>query len=451
MKRSGSRSASACALLWILATLSTGCSEPPPPPASAPNLLLISLDALRADRLGAYGYARQTTPFLDQLARGGLRFENAFVNTHGTPPSHTTLLSSLYQESHRVSFEHRPDGWSQHRVPDELTMVQELLQEHGYRTLAVTDGGFMTPRLGFGQGFDHFDDEGEGIDSGRHRLLRMLRRHHRPERPSFVFFHTYEVHSPYEPPEGYQDLFGATAGLAATSANLLEYRHRARELIGADLQHLSAQYDRGLRYTDDVLAELFSELRQIGFLDNCLVIISSDHGEEFGEHGGLLHRLTLFEELLHVPLILSGPGVEEALVDHRLVSTIDIAPTLLAAAGLEAPSWMQGRNLLDLKHDPQRASGYVFSQYSGLLYSLRDRRFKLIESTRDGSRRLFDLYRDPHERRDASKTFPRRVERMHAALEAWRQAQPKLGEGLEQREVAMTEEERERLQALGYL
>lgn len=172
---------------------------------TAPNVLLISLDACRADHLGSYGYSRDTSPFLDQIAVEGLRFEWAFVNTHGTPSSHTTILSSLYQETHRVQLNDLKT-LAHFRIPDEVRLLQEHFRDAGYRTIGVTGGGWMSAGFGYSRGFDFFDDRATTIEGGARRIVEQALQGANEGRPLFAFLHTYEIHSPYEPPPAYRSL-----------------------------------------------------------------------------------------------------------------------------------------------------------------------------------------------------------------------------------------------------
>ncbi len=413
-----------------------------------PHILLVSIDTLRADHLGAWGYERETSPFLDQLAAEGRRFSHAFVNTHGTPPSHTTLFSSLAQESHRVGMVTESDPEASSVVPPELDLLPEILARSGYATLAVTGGGFLSEEFGLSQGFSRFATR-KGIRRQRRLLVHEIQRARATGQPVFAFLHSYEVHSPYKTPKEYGQLFGTfESDFRPTSRNLRALRGDVRRRLAPDdLAAIVAAYDRGIRYFDDELKRLFDELSEIGFLDDAIVLITSDHGEEFGEHGRVLHPGSLFDELLHVPLILSGPGVTPG-TDDRMVSTLDLAPTLLGVAGEPVPAFMRGRNLLD-PAIPAAEFRAVFSQYGGLLYSVRTRRYKLIQSVGKG-RRLYDLVADPEEQVDIAAANKSEVRRLARALAEWRRTQPDVGAS-SQPTPELDAEQTERLRSLGYL
>jgi arylsulfatase len=413
------------------------------------NVLLISIDALRADHLGWWGYHRNTTPFLDRLASEGTSFPLAFVNTHGTPPSHTTMLTATYQESHRVGMRDDPANSADLRLPEGIEAVQDILGQNGWATVAVTGGGYMSRDFGFDRGFEIFVDRVRTIEQGADELTTAIRNVSQADRPVFALFHTYEVHSPYTAPPAYDGLFGAdTCSIEATAEALIPLQASAADhLSQADFDCLARLYDRGIRHADDALRGLFDELRAIGFLDDAMVVITSDHGEEFGDHGGLLHRGSLFDELLHVPLILWGACAHPNVIDQTLASTIDIAPTILDCLGVEIPASMEGRSLLrpPASDEEQR----VFSQYGAQIYSVRTRQWKLIAGGRWANPMLFDMRRDPEETRNVARDNPEVVADLLDELTIWRAARPTL-DLPSTTPLDVDDTTRERLEALGY-
>ena len=326
------------ALVTALGVTAGACSSTPP------NILLISLDATRADHLSPYGYSRETSPFLAELASRGVRFSNAFVNTHGTVPSHVSILSSEYAQSHRALGVPRL-GWSQ-AVPESVVLLPELLKREGYATLAVTDGGWMSATKGFDRGFEDVV-QAKGIVSGTSGLIAAIALYALDPKPIFALFYIHEIHSPYAPPEAYQKQFGEfSSAFVPSTENLIPVMHDSSKLSEADLARTVAMYDGEIRFTDDTLRAFWKQLELTGFLENSLVIITSDHGEEFADHGGMLHRAQLYDELLHVPLIILGTGVPAGVVDDRMASSVDIVPTIFGRLGQRrAPRW-SGTNLL---------------------------------------------------------------------------------------------------------
>lgn len=437
---------------WVgIAVLILSCLACGRPPADTapPNILLISIDALRADHLSCYGYDRHTSPNLDRLAARGTRFSRAFVNTHGTPPSHTTLLSSLYQETHRVGFRSDPMANS---LPAGVEMVQELFSAGGWHTVAVTGGGFMSSEYGFSRGFDVYVDRAGRVTRQAEELVEQIRSLPRDGRSVFAFLHTYQVHSPYAPPKRFRQLFGEYEGsVEATSEALLEANSDpGRNFSREDFEYLESLYDGEIRFTDEVLGELLASLANSGFLDNAVVVVTSDHGEEFGEHGGVLHGGKLFEELLRVPLIISGAGVGRGIVEPALVSLVDIAPTILSLVGLEAPASMEGRSVFDRPATERWQDQRVFAQYGDALYCVRAPRWKLIQRTANQNVKLFDLHRDPGERTNVRARHPDLVDSLLAELEEWRARRPQLDLGVRS-DVELSEERIEELRALGYV
>lgn len=429
----GSRRVFLLPFLALLIVLVTGCDRSVHEPA--PNVLLISLDTLRADHLGSYGYHRDTSPFLDEFASSGVRFESAFVNTHSTAPSHATLLSSRYQETHGVHLDlfamarHENDPSMLHFPPD-LPMVQELMAGAGYRTCAITGGGYVSAEMGFQRGFDHYDDTSRDVRSGAAKLLEWLR-NNPGEAPKFVFFHTYQVHGPYLSPPEYQEMFGPAGAPPEAGPDPVQTVRRtiAENILHADrispgmLEYLRNRYDRSLRYTDDTLRDLFAELRTTGFLDNALVVIISDHGEEFGEHGRLQHTDTLFEELVHIPLLVAGPGVEGGRVSRRMASTIDIAPTILSYCGVEVPEDFEGADLLSGDED---ADAKVFFQRGNFAYGVRTRRWKFVIGAQPQALTpanpvsLYDIEADPGEQHNLAAEMPGNVRLYRREIERWK-------------------------------
>jgi len=443
----GARTVSRSVALAVLAcVMASGCGDPES--ARSPNVLLISLDACRADHLGSYGYSRDTSPFLDRVAAEGVRFEWAFVNTHGTPPSHTTILSSLYQETHRVQLNDLKT-LAHFRIPDNVRLLQEHFREAGYRTLGVTAGGWMSAEFGYSRGFDVFDDRATTIEDGAQQVVEQVRQSSDGDQPLFVFLHTYEIHSPYDPPAAYRSLWGEfPSRFEASSENLLAINRDRLDANESDRLFITAMYDAGVRYTDDILRGMFAELESLGFFDDYIVVITADHGEELGERGAYLHRKLLFDDLIRVPLIMRGTRVPTGTVRPELVSSIDIAPSLLAYAGIEVTARMEGRDLLS---GERGAADEIFSQYGSRRYAIRTREWKLIFNTRSAVAKLYDLRADPQERENVFALYPDTGRALELRLREWRnglQQLPVLGGASD---VEIPDELAERLRGLGYL
>jgi arylsulfatase A-like enzyme len=409
---------SARILITILAIATlANCGGPPPDTSGRPHILLITLDSLRPDHLGTYGYNRPTSPFIDQLAREGTVWTKAYTSTAGTTASHATLLSGLYQETHRVALDPQAELRARTEVPWGLLLLPGTLKQHGYRTVAVTDGGNASRAFGFAGAFDDFDDDGGGALSGARELARMIARGQKRGRPIFAWFQTYEIHPPWPDGGEYEGLFGTKdSRFDPTTANLLACGGR---LAPEDLQLIQDRYDAGIHRTDLALRELFAELRRTGFLDTCITVITAAHGETFGEHGALLARDKLYEELIHVPLVIWGRNIPAGNVVHGLIGSADIPPTLLMQAGLPIPELMKGRDLFGTSRS--NANTALVVQYGNECYAVRTRSRKLISYPAAGRREMFDLYRDPGELDNLVYYYPEAVRPYDDRLVQWRE------------------------------
>ena len=410
-----------------------GCRSGDPDPASAPtataaaaartverpNVVLISVDTLRADHLGAYGYARPTSPNLDALARRGTTFERATSPSSWTLPAHASLLSGLSPYRHGAIS-------GQSRIRDDVPLLAELLGPHGYHTVAFVNAPFVSRRFGFARGFDRFDQRFEqrrrDVAERQEAILGAVAT---LEPPFFLFLHYMDVHTPYRPPAEF-NLFAKDRRSNEVLRDLgvksvLDLQHAAREgplaISAEDRDRLIDLYDGEIRALDAHLGELLRRLDE-RFPDT-VVVLTSDHGEEFLEHGGFGHGDTLYEEVLHVPLIVAGPGVAADARVPAVVSLVDVAPTLLARVGAPVPAGLDGRSLLAelgtgtgangasaaadgaATADDARALALHTASHDGTL-SLRGVRAgdrKLLRDDRKGTVALYDLASDPREQR----------------------------------------------------
>ena len=386
-----------------------------------PNILLYVIDTLRADHVGAYGYDRGTTPRLDALARGGVVFENARAQSSWTRPTVASMLTGLTPWSHGTN------GQRDSLSPD-VAYLPELLAEAGYETAAVVTNGVVSGQFGFDRGFDSFTYLGErvGQDPRIHRGAEALhnkamewlddrRGDRRDDRPFFLYLHATDPHAPYWPPANWRERFAADVDPALGEHERvaeLEWNPAARMPGVAD--DLRALYDAEVAFLDHRFGRLTSYLRDAGLYDDMVIVVISDHGEEFGEHGRWQHGMTLHEEQLRVPLIVKLPAGERAGERvQRLVEQMDVAPTLLRLSAAEVPAAgdMQGVDLLrpavDLDgSDAARKSFALLARQPQFRHveSIVSRGFKLVH-TRVYERprpqtQLFDLASDPAERVD---------------------------------------------------
>ena len=455
---------------WFLCLLfSVGCQDADP----TPNVIIVSLDTLRADALGGFGYARDTSPNIDGFLSESIVFTQAHVPEPHTLPSHTSLFTSLHPLSHGV--EARFSGGR--ALPAHIPTLASILEERGRATAAFINGGFLHPRFGIGRGFQRYDymsDVGtrEGSESSRYgrnaaetnkAVFDWLDEN--GKLPFFLFVHYFDIHSdwellPYDSPERYRQMFlkGEAAEASwSESASATDYLMAVDRgeltMTPALLERVRALYDAGLRYTDDRLGEFFDGLKARGLYDNAIIVLVSDHGEEFLEHGMTQHT-QLYEELLHVPIAFRFPA--SAQLPHRawknMVLNVDVMPTVLDYLGVEPPETLQGQSLLPMIRDQgQRAvEPVVFVSTTTKKLGLYDRGWKLIYDPARKSAELYDLKNDPREREDRASREPARVTSALKKLERWRAALPKPWKDGEQTRVELDPETIKQLQSLGY-
>lgn len=404
-----------------------------------PNVVLISIDTLRADHLGAYGYARPTSPSIDALAAAGVLFENALSPSSWTLPAHASLLSGVSPYRHGAVA-------ATARIRDDVPLLAELLAAQGYHTVAFVNAPFVGRDHGFARGFARFEQRFE------QRRRDVAERHRQVldavpalEPPFFLFVHYMDVHTPYRPPKEFnrfaRDRRSSAVLKDIGETSVLELQRAAREgrlrMSHADRDRLIDLYDGEILAMDAKIGELVAALRT-RFPDT-IVILTSDHGEEFLEHGGFGHGETLYEEVLRVPLIVAGPGVAEGARIGDQASLLDVVPTVLERLGLASASALDGRSLLPFLHVGSAAAGGGTSGHAGAtsdaepvlglhtashdgtlsLRGVRAPSRKLVHDDRRGTVELYDLASDPGERRNlAPATRDERLEQALAALGA---------------------------------
>lgn len=460
------------------------CSRAPVPPAAPapgapPNVLIVLLDTLRPDHLGACGSPRPTSPHLDAVLAGASVFEDAQSAAPLTVASLLTLSTSLYPEVHGVQGALNPG-----RMSENVTTLAEVFSAHGYATAAFTEGGYANPGFGLGQGFQTFPAHPEDRDPNVSNLLGTSRLAENLERalawlaqartqPFFLFFHTYEVHAPnYARPEelrrfrpGFDE-----ASDHARAAAVIERWNRSREADAAGCQTLLEHlyqcplaglpaladpdafaarahefgcgpddavrnekllalvrdlYDASLRYTDAELERLWSALAERGAAQDTIVVLVSDHGEGLGQHGEMEHSNVLHEEALRVLLAIRTPprlGIAPRRV-KELVRSVDLMPTVLELAGVDASQLLlQGRSLVPLMKGAADEPRIAFSHARRVdeqqppQFSVRDERWRLIVEPASGRKWLYDRTQDPGELADVAAQHPAQLARLEALL-----------------------------------
>jgi arylsulfatase A-like enzyme len=410
------------------------------------GIVLVSIDTLRRDHVGAYGYAKPTTPRLDGLARHGILAEDAVATSSWTLPSHLSLFTSTDPAVHGGTDMKR--GYN-HRVPS----LARILREAGYATQAVTSHLYVSGVYGLDDGFDQLDFHQDRLATDvAERAISLLDRF--GDRPFFLFVHFYDPHWHYNPPEAQRLLFdtGYAGGLSGVWG---EFKDKTRETTTPEeLAHILALYDGEIRYVDDELGRVLDHMSARGLDAGTLVVVTSDHGEEFLDHGSWEHQKTLYEEVVRIPLVVSGPGVPVRR-EPAQASLLDVAPTILAWAGLPAQPTHEGRSLLAPlpDRDGYGETDHTTDGTSKLFLRGGAGRFKTILSLDRASgeprkEEWYDLRADPAEQRDVRPRADVADAIRKRALARWRDGRAR---GMGAPAVELTPEQRERLRALGYV
>ena len=471
------------------------------PDTGRPNIVCVVLDSVRAPNSSAYGYERPTTPHLQRLAHEGVIFRQASSVGCWTLPVHTSLFTGLYPIRHGVTI-------SSQALGTDVATLAERLGALGYRTACFSNNAYISDASGLSRGFEHVDEvwrvtnpRGVALPRLSQRirqlesrgplmrpLIGLLRRAKRvrtiykawrsrkdsgasytnerirdwlrdsaDDRPYFIFVNYMEAHEPYLPPYPYNRQFvpkryspWRIVRSTGRQEEILSRTGRARD---EDLEILEGMYDGTLRYADEKVAELTQVLAADGELDRTFLAATSDHGDAFGEHGHLGHRLTLYEELLHVPLVIRyperfAPGTS---VDDP-VNVADLYPTILEIAGLDREAIgeqdfvslaeaSEGRPIIAENTGPKSIDGLVSR-------TLREGHLKLIWRD-DGRHELYDLAADPGEQRNLADVDPATLRRLLARMEEWvrEMEQRSIGTG----DASYDDETLERLRGLGYV
>ncbi|HWM95329.1 MAG TPA: sulfatase [Thermoanaerobaculia bacterium] len=340
--------------LGIVAVLLLGCGgeqDLEEIPRATRGYIVISIDTLRADHLGCYGYSKPTSPFLDSLAKRGTLFEEAYAQFPSTLVSHMSMLTGLHPREHGVF---PPNAV----LSPEVELLPEVFQRHGFRTAGFTEGGFMSGRFGFRRGFDVF----HARDRNRNRPLEGTFRRGidfleglKKEDRFLLFLHTYAVHAPYDAPEPYQQQFWQgpppPGSIPATGPALTRQNALGEPLPQPAVDWLTASYDAGIRQTDEVIQRFFKDLERLGLAEDVTVVVTSDHGEELQDHGRFNHT-QLYREVLRVPLLVIHPDHRTAIRHEGVVQLVDLAPTLYELARLNPKGKPTGASLARLLGRP---------------------------------------------------------------------------------------------------
>jgi arylsulfatase A-like enzyme len=407
-------------------------------PARRPNVLLIVLDTTRRDRLSAYGHDKPTSPAFDRIAAEGTLYENCITAGSWTVPSHASLFTGLFPRDHGADVDHL-------ELAEEHVTLAELLRQAGYQTGGICCNPWIGPRNGFVQGFDTYDEvwrpartdtrDAHGAALTTERALTWIDARPKDGPPWFLFLNYLEPHTPYRPPAAFRNRFLPPDADPSAVERVMRWQtpHEFGYMLKVPGYEISAEefevmhglYDGDVAYQDARLGELLDGLRQRGVLDDTLLAIVADHGEQLGEHGMLDHKMTVYEENIRVPLVLRYPGAIPA--GARLEATVqslDLFPTILQLAQVPYGT-PRGAAPLPLSDEAGPGRVYTFadfgrptdllkmippdwpdvSAWDRSIKTIRGPRFKYIHYS-NGARELYDLAQDPHERYNVVEQHP---------------------------------------------
>ena len=371
-----------------------------------PNIIVVSIDTMRADHLGCYGYERDTSPCLDSLAESGVMYLNCQAQAPHTTPAHSSIWTGLSVISHGAGYYNGTD----YGLDPDLPTIATILKDNGYITLGFVNVVILNNDFGFASGFDYYSWHENG--AGRAGLtideyLKWIDENTGNPHPVYSMIHLYDVHSPYDPPPPYDFAFSDSGTMGITD---WEADPETGALLNPqDRDHLVNMYDGEISWVDGQLSRLFAELRERGLAEKTLVIVVADHGEEFLEHRGWGHSHALWQEMLHVPLIISGPGIPSCVMDSLPAGQFDILPTILDYLDISVQTHLDGVSLLDStartadrvipssRVSPDKCFRWNMEQNEGLVAVLSGDLKGIINYGLDQPGVMFNLSIDPSE------------------------------------------------------
>lgn len=440
-----------------------------------PNIIIFTLESLRADHVGSYGYHLPVTPNLDRFAEEAIRFTDAHSVTSWTLSAHASLLTGFYPAAHQV-LEPGDRLGDSYRTLAEILAGDELDGEDRYATTAFVSGPFLRTAFNLNQGFDHYDDSlaspGEVVSHGditnpsmESRIVSYLRSV--PKRPFFLFAYFWDIHYDYIPPPPFDTLF-VPPDAEEFDISRFEFNDSIRPGMSEErLRYIISQYDGEIRCTDEMLGRILQVIRDEGLWENTVIIITSDHGEEFFEHRQKGHKNNLHVESVQVPLLIKPAGRFEPGVDSTLASLVDVVPTILAGRHDRMPAQLPGRALIgaeapgvppdvvlfDLALPLQAVvEGKVVASRTDRWLGVRTGHYKYLRLPGRRGERLYSVADDRGERHNISgnhraicDSLGSRLASLHLEMERFAVNQ---GEGAK---ADLTPEDRTRLKALGYI
>jgi arylsulfatase A-like enzyme len=407
-------------LIGLAAVLSCGTQSGPS------NVIIIGIDTLRPDHLGCYGYGRNTSPNIDRLAVSGAVFENAISQAPWTLPSFATVFTSLYPSQHGATT-------MDTRLRTSVPTLASILRDRGFAVAAIVNAPVFRPEFGLNRGFEHYDAMPPGTvrraDEITNDALEWIDARDRD--PFYLFVHYFDPHLSYSPPAPYDTLFNPDYHGPIGSSFDLDYfssldistmRTEIGALPPADIGHIIALYDGEIAFTDNAIGALLDGLERRGLRENTLIVLLSDHGEEFLDHGGLDHGHSLYNELIRVPLIFSLPGTVRR--NTRITPycrLLDVTPTILdmleivtgdSFEGVSNRALLTGRPAAPVREArllPPNACYSEAMRRSNATKSVLVDAWKLVYNTETSERMVFDLQRDPGEKHNLAAQKPQEI------------------------------------------
>jgi choline-sulfatase len=428
-------------------------------PTAVPRIVLITVDALRADHLGVYGYARPTSPQIDEFARESVVVRDAIAQAPYTKASIASLMTGLIPAAHKtfsssVTVADAMDGHVGPKLPrtdvlpSEITTLAEAMKAVGYATAAITTNPFLIGDFGFAQGFDSFEflaDEGFAhADQVFPRGLQQIDAH---PGPLFLWMHVMEPHSPYSPPAQFRPMFPPLPPPVPIPPSV-EIPPWIQVGGSRDLRLYESLYDGEVRCADAAFGAFLDALRRRSGFENTIVVLTADHGEQFLEHGGLEHNTALYDELIRVPLIIRAPTLSPSRVNAQ-VQLIDLYPTLIAMAGGRPPPNIQGRDVSAVIRGAA-TSERAYAERVGEQYAVRTPAWKLIVGP-GSERALFDLAHDPREQRNVMARHAAVAAQLERGLDRMLSSALRAARGIPGASTPVDDATIERLKTLGYV
>lgn len=416
-------------------------------PNDPPNVIFIVVDTLRADHLGCYGYERDTSPHIDALSRESVVFKNAVSQAPWTPPSIASMLTGLYPAE--LGYKDRPVV-----MEDSIVTLPEIFHANGYTTMGIISHVLVARRLGFAQGFDTYDQEnaeGHGHISSPSVIQKAVAFiESNRQNKFFLFLHLFDPHYDYILHDDY-NFFPGYNGTLQSGESIYSLREKAPEMTKQDLQYIKALYDSEIRFTDAYIGHLLNTMKELDLYRNTMVVLTADHGEEFKDRDEWIgHSKRLYQESIHVPLIIKLPGRYKQRVREDYTGLIDLMPSILRYMDFTFPAdYPLSGSAIDFSGNDKNGR-LVFSETrrGNFLRAAAWQGWKLIDDRAARQLELYNLQRDPHESVNVADSNPDLAQTLLNALKTWVE---NTRTDLTSRAPAFTEEELQKLKSLGYI